>query len=137
MSSPDKQLRPQAGVLWDQESQTDMFFITLDKSERDFSPTTRYRDYAMSPELFHWESQSVTREASPTGQRYINHQRMGSRVFLFARERKQDRGRTMPYLFLGPAKYVRHQRERPMEIVWRLKHEMPADFYHEAAIAVG
>ena len=30
------------------------------KTERDFSPTTMYRDYALSPELFHWESQNAT-----------------------------------------------------------------------------
>ncbi len=31
--------------------------FTLDKSDGDFSPTTRYRDYAISPTLIHWESQ--------------------------------------------------------------------------------
>jgi superfamily II DNA or RNA helicase/HKD family nuclease len=137
ISTPDRQERPQAGVRWDEDTQTDLFFVTLEKSERDFSPTTRYRDYAMSPNLFHWESQSTTRADSDTGQRYINHEQLGTRVFIFARERKQDDGRTMPYLFLGPASYVRHQRERPMEIVWRLQYEMPADFYHEAAVAAG
>ncbi|HJQ94264.1 MAG TPA: DUF3427 domain-containing protein, partial [Acidimicrobiia bacterium] len=137
ISTPDRQERPQAGVRWDEASKTDLFFVTLEKSERDFSPTTRYRDYAMSPNLFHWESQSTTRADSDTGRRYINHEQMGTGVFIFARERKQDDGRTMPYLFLGPASYVRHQRERPMEIVWRLQFEMPADFYHEAAVAAG
>ena len=137
ISTPDRQERPQPGVRWDEATQTDLFFVTLEKSESDFSPTTRYRDYAMSPNLFHWESQSTTRTDSDTGQRYINHEQMGTRVFIFARERKQDDGRTMPYLFLGPASYVRHQRERPMEIVWRLQYEMPADFYHEAAVAAG
>jgi hypothetical protein len=137
ISTSDRQERPQAGVRWDEATKTDLFFVTLEKSERDFSPTTRYRDYAMSPNQFHWESQSTTRADSDTGQRYINHEQMGTRVFIFARERKQEDGRTMPYLFLGPANYVRHQRERPMEIVWRLQYEMPADFYHEAAVAAG
>src|SRR5690554_1616908 len=137
ISTPDRQHRPQAGVLWHEDSKTDLFFVTLEKSERDFSPTTRYRDYAISPNLFHWESQSTTRESSPTGHRYINHQQMGTNVWIFARERKQEDGRTMPYLFLGPATYVGHQRERPMEIVWRLEYEMPTDFYHVAAVAAG
>ncbi len=137
ISTPERQLRPQAGVFWDAKSQTDLFFVTLEKSERDFSPTTRYRDYAISPTLFHWESQSVTREQSETGQRYINHKARGSRVFIFARERKQQDGRTLPYLFLGPATYVNHQRERPMQIVWQLEYEMPADFFHSAAVVAG
>ena len=137
ISTPERQHRPQAGVFWHEDIGTDLFFVTLEKSERDFSPTTRYRDYAISPELFHWESQGVTREGSPIGQRYINHEQMRTNVWIFARERKEQDGRTMPYLFLGPASYVSHQRERPMEIVWRLRYAMPTDFYHVAAIAAG
>ena len=49
------------------------FLITLKKSDTDFSPTTMYRDYAISTDLFHWESQSTTSVDSPTGQRYLAH----------------------------------------------------------------
>jgi hypothetical protein len=49
------------GVLWHQASATDLLFITLRKSEALFSPSTRYRDLALGPSLFHWESQSLTR----------------------------------------------------------------------------
>ncbi|WP_157593457.1 DUF3427 domain-containing protein, partial [Sedimentibacter sp. B4] len=38
----------------------DAFFITLNKSEAEYSPSTMYRDYPISPTLFHWESQSTT-----------------------------------------------------------------------------
>jgi len=48
----------------------DLLAFTLDKTSGDFSPTTRYRDYAVSPELIHWESQSTTRADSATGRRY-------------------------------------------------------------------
>jgi hypothetical protein len=57
------------GVLWHEPSQTDLLFVTLNKSESLFSPTTRYRDLALGPALFHWESLSTTTAASPTGQR--------------------------------------------------------------------
>jgi len=52
------------GVLWHEPSQCDLLFITLRKSEALFSPTTRYRDLALGPSLFHWESQSTTTAAS-------------------------------------------------------------------------
>ena len=39
----------QSGVWWDENSQSDVFAFTLDKSAGSFSPTTRYRDYAISP----------------------------------------------------------------------------------------
>ncbi len=60
------------GVLWHKPSRCDLLFITL-RSEALFSPTTRYRDLALGPSLFHWESQSTTTVASATGQRYIHH----------------------------------------------------------------
>ena len=81
------------GVLWHQPSQTDLLFITLNKSEALFSPSTRYRDLALGPSLFHWESQSTTTAASATGQRYIHHEARGSRVLLFVREHRREGGR--------------------------------------------
>ena len=68
-------LRPprwDSGVKWLPDERTDVFAFTLDKTSGDFSPTTRYQDYAISPELIHWESQSMTSLASPTGTRYVN-----------------------------------------------------------------
>jgi len=67
------QAAPPQGVLAHQASATVLLFITLRKSEALFSPSTRYRDLALGPSLFHWESQSTTTAASPTGQRYIHH----------------------------------------------------------------
>ena len=71
------------GVLWHQASATDLLFITLRKSEALFSPSTRYRDLALGPSLFHWESQSTPTGGSPTGQRTIHHASRGSRVLLY------------------------------------------------------
>lgn len=133
-----KVLRPQQGVYWAKKHECDIFFITLEKSEKDYSPTTLYKDYPISPILFHWQSQSVTRENSRDGQRYVHHEERGSTVTLFVRERKKDsRGQTMPYTFLGPATYVRHVGERPMSITWKLKHPMPYDLYEEMKLAAG
>jgi hypothetical protein len=126
------------GPWWDKANRCDVFFVTLAKSEKDYSPTTLYRDYAISPELFHWESQSTTSDTSPTGQRYINHHREGSHVLLFVREhRTSPFGTTMPYVALGPATYVQHQHSRPMAITWRLLTPMPAELFEDARVAAG
>ena len=77
----------------------DLFAFTLDKTTGQFSPTTRYRDYAISRDLIHWESQSATRADSETGRRYQQHEALGSSVMLFARLRSDDRA----FWFLGPA----------------------------------
>ncbi len=125
------------GVFFDEATQCDVFFITLKKSERLFSPTTRYNDVAISPWEFHWESQSLTREASATGQRYIHHVECGSRVMLFVREENRRGGVTLPFLCLGFAHYVsHHEGERPMAIRWRLQRAIPAAFVPELALAV-
>jgi superfamily II DNA or RNA helicase len=124
------------GVFFDEATQCDVFFITLKKSERLFSPTTRYNDYAISPWEFHWESQSLTRETSATGQRYIHHVERGSRVMLFVREESKRGGVTLPFLCLGFADYVSHEGERPMAIRWRLQRPIPAAFVPELALAV-
>ncbi len=122
----------QTGVHWIPEAKADLFAFTLDKTSGQFSPTTRYRDYAISSQLIHWESQSATRADSDTGRRYQEHVRMGSSVMLFARERADDRA----FWFLGPATYVRHEGERPMAITWRLRHPLPGDLYASFAAAV-
>lgn len=122
----------QTGVYWAAETQADLLAFTLDKTSGDFSPTTRYRDYAISPSLIHWESQSSTREDGETGKRYREHAARDSAVMLFARLSTDDRA----FWFLGPARYVSHDGERPMAIKWRLEHELPGDLFAQFAAAV-
>jgi superfamily II DNA or RNA helicase len=117
------------GVKYLPDKKVDVFFITLNKSDKDYSPTTMYKDYSINEWLFHWQSQSTTSVDSPTGQRYINHQRMGHQILLFVRERKKDSfGNTEGYTFLGTADYVKHEGSRPMSIVWKLHKPIPARF---------
>jgi superfamily II DNA or RNA helicase/HKD family nuclease len=122
------------GVLWAEEWKSDAFLITLTKSETDYSPTTMYQDYAISPSLFHWESQSVTSVASPTGQRYINHAPRGSNILLFARDHKAYELGIAPYLCLGTSQYVSHTGDRPIAITWHLDRPMPTETFTASTI---
>jgi superfamily II DNA or RNA helicase/HKD family nuclease len=131
----ERPLRLRQGVDFDPITNTDLFFVTLEKAESHYSPTTMYRDYAISPELFHWESQSTTSVRSPTGQRYIHHRARGSHVLLFVRHRKHEAGRTAAYTCLGAAEYVSHEGSNPIAITWRLRKPMPDDFFREAKLA--
>lgn len=127
----------QTGVYWHEPSQTDLFFITLQKTEKDYSPTTRYRDYAISDRLFHWESQSTTASASAMGQRYINHEANNTNVVLFIRSSRTDvNGRTRPYFCAGRARYIEHRSERPMQITWELHDPLPGDVFTAFRAAV-
>lgn len=120
------------GVRNAKEIKTDLLAFTLDKTEGDFSPTTRYRDYAISRDLIHWESQSGTNSESETGLRYQHHVEQGSRVFLFARQTRSSRA----FHFIGPATYVSHTGNYPMAVIWRLKHPLPGDLFQAFAAAV-
>lgn len=105
------------GVKWLPDKNIDVFFITLNKSDKDYSPTTMYQDYSINETLFHWQSQSTTNAEGKVGQRYINHRKNGSKVLLFVREFKNDiYGNTAPYTYLGTANYVSHNGSRPMNI---------------------
>ena len=118
------------GVKWLPEKNIDVFFVTLNKADKDYSPTTMYNDYSINESLFHWQSQSTTAENSPTGQRYIHHKERGSKVLLFVREFKADRmtGGAEAYTYLGTANYVKHTGSRPMNITWQLNRPIPAKF---------
>jgi superfamily II DNA or RNA helicase/HKD family nuclease len=120
------------GVAYSEVLNVDAFFVTLKKSEADYSPTTMYRDYPISPTLLHWESQNATSVASPTGQRYLNG---SSTVLLFCRIEHKGEYDTAPYLLLGPASYVSHVGERPIAITWELLHAMPSTFFESATLA--
>lgn len=120
------------GVREVKDERADLLAFTLDKSSGSFSPTTRYRDYAISPRLIHWESQSTTRADSETGLRYRNHAGDGRSIMLFTRLRADDRA----FWFLGPATYRSHVGEKPMAITWELHTPLPGDLYQAFAAAV-
>ena len=116
----------QSGVYEAKAANAELFAFTLDKSSGGFSPTTRYRDYAISRTLIHWESQSITRADSPTGLRYRNHERDGRTILLFTRLRADDRA----FWFLGPATLPRpRRREARWPSPGSSTHPLPGDLY--------
>ena len=117
------------GVLHIRELDTDILLVNLLKDEKNFSPTTMYKDYAISPSLFHWQTQSTVSSGSNTASRYISRDGVNGRVLLFARESKTGEfGKPLPYMYLGPARFVDAQGNRPVSIRWHLERPMPAEF---------
>ena len=124
------------GVLFMREKKVDVFFITLNKSEKHFSQSTMYNDYAINDTLFHWQSQSTTSESSPTGQRYINHTTGGTKVLLFVREFNKINNISQPFTCFGTANYVKHSGSKPMSIIWKLDHPIPPGLMKQANKAI-
>jgi hypothetical protein len=119
---------PQAGIFKLDDDQRELLLVTLDKSGRSFSPTTRYRDYAISPTLFHWETQSWASVSRPSGRRYLDSPKNGWTFHLFIRTDPNA-----AYAYAGPARYVRHEGDRPIAITWQLEHALPAVLYQRYA----
>lgn len=117
------------GVKFFKDKDLDIFFITLNKSEKDFSELTLYEDYAISESLFHWQSQHKDTENSKNVQRYIN---SNGRVSLFVREYKTENGKASPYIYLGECTHVSHQGNNPVSFIWKLKNNIPGKFISEA-----
>lgn len=119
------------GVAWAPETGTDALLVNLSKTERDFSPTTMYRDFALSPTRFHWESPNATTVASGPGQRYLTG---GSHVVLFVRDSPTDDLGPAPFLCLGLCRYAEHVGEKPIAITWSLDRAMPAEVFRAASV---
>ena len=117
------------GVKYFKDKDLDIFFITLNKSEKDFSELTLYEDYAISENLFHWQSQHKDTENSKNVQRYVN---SNGRVSLFVREYKTENGKASPYIYLGECMHVSHQGNNPVSFIWKLKNNIPGKFISEA-----
>lgn len=119
---------------------SELLFITLNKSAANFSPTTLNEDFAISDTLlFNWQSQNAARPDKGKGLSYIEHRKLGKKILLFVREQSEDEyGNTMDFVFLGEADYVEHSGSKPMTITWRLREEMPAFIWKESGkLSVG
>jgi superfamily II DNA or RNA helicase/HKD family nuclease len=131
----DRRPNLQAGHWHDHSTNTELLLITLQKASG-YSPTTQYRDYAISRELFHWESPNNTRADSRVGRRFVGQRANGMRVLLALRSARNDAwGATAAYTLLGPADLVSFTGERPMAITWRLRNPVPADLYEGFKLA--
>lgn len=135
----DKKPSSREGVQDLKDKNTELLFITLNKSEKDYSPTTQYDDFALSDTLFHWQTQNVTRPDKGKGKSYIMHRELKKKILLFVREANKDQyGNTMGFVFLGEGNIKEHEGAKPMNIKWELKDAMPPYIWKDSAkMAIG
>lgn len=135
----NKKSSSREGVLNIADANTELLFVTLNKNEKQFTATTMYHDYAISPTLFHWQTQNSARPNSGRGLGYIQQKQNNKTFILFVREQAKDEyGKTMGFVNFGPVDFVKYEGSQPMNITWKLKHPMPAYLWHETAkLAVG
>ncbi len=125
--------RPQQGVV--PAGSYDLLLVSLDKSSKRGLPHLQYRDYALSPRLFHWESQASTRRDEERGRRHLSNT---IQPLLFIREVNKDaRGLGVAYRYVGAVKRVDDEGERPIRITWELLDaDLPGDLLERSRVAV-
>ncbi|MGK2905491.1 MAG: DUF3427 domain-containing protein, partial [Desulfuromonadales bacterium] len=119
------------GVLHFPVAKSYALLITFQKTEKEFSPSTMYADYPISRELLHWESQANTAQRHNDGQNLIHHNERGYTILVFARALKKRNGTTVPFTYLGPVDVVNYKSDRPIKMVWRLRHSMPVEMFED------
>lgn len=118
-----------SGVFNLPEHNAILLFVTLNKSEKDFSPSTQYNDYLINEEYFHWQSQNTDSHNNKGGKRYTGQPHTNSKIILFVREEKKDGfGNTSPFHCFGLVDYISSHDDFPMNITWKLHKPAMAQY---------
>lgn len=117
-----------AGVFKIDKLNTELFFVTLNKSDKDFSASTMYDDYVVSENIFHWKSQNTDTHQG-RGRRFVEQKRNGKKFLLFVREDKHDGfGNTSPFYCFGLVDYISSRDDKPMSINWHMHQPIMPQF---------
>lgn len=117
-----------AGVFNIEELNTELFFVTLNKSDKDFSASTMYDDYVVSESQFHWKSQNTDTHQG-RGRRFVEQAKNKKKFLLFVREDKYDGfGNTCPFYCFGLVDYISSRDDKPMSIDWRMHQPILPQF---------
>lgn len=118
-----------SGVFNLPEHNATLLFVTLNKSEKDFSPSTQYNDYLINEEYFHWQSQNTDSHTNNGGRRYTEQAQTKNKIILFVREEKKDGfGNTSPFHCFGLVDYVSSHDDFPMNVKWKLQKPAMAQY---------
>lgn len=120
-----------SGCLPLTEEKIEILFVTLDKSEG-FQERVQYKDYAISPELFHWQTQNRAGPDNNSGRRYTESGTNGWKFQLFVRENRDS-----AYVAVGSVRLVSHDGDRPISITWRLEQPLTAELFRSFSILRG
>ena len=126
---------PQSGVAWIEEHGAYIMLVTLEKDEESFTERTRYRDFAITPTQFHWQSQATARPERGDGMRIVQARNGLGTMWLFVRRARTDDFGTEPYAFMGAFRPTKIEGMLPMSVTGDLANAMPAEWFEVAARA--
>jgi hypothetical protein len=94
--------------------------VNLSKGDKE--DHLKYQDFPLSETVFQWQSKSGTMQDDPEGRRHLHGDTEGVRSLLFVRETRKDaRGVTCAFRYLGPVTPRAFHGERPITVEWVLQ----------------
>jgi hypothetical protein len=126
---------PREGLLWLPSHSSSVMFVTLDKDGEGFTERTRYRDYAVSPSVFHWQTPAATYVESEVGQRILRAKQGLGTMWLFVRQSQKDEFGSSPFCFMGSFRPTELQGERPISVTGELAVPLPPAWFEIASRA--
>lgn len=122
----DKPKEHREGVLFDRASGVQLMFVTLHKDAKQFASSIQYRDHALTPDLFHWETPNSWRQGSAATLRCIGEGREASaHRLLFVRERRTGAVESTFRCFGQVDLHGELEGDRPVALTWRLRTPLP------------
>ncbi|MBC7452167.1 MAG: DUF3427 domain-containing protein [Massilia sp.] len=119
------------GVLRLPARKVELMFVTLDKRSG-FHETIAYHDYAISHDLFHWQSQNSAAPSTNMGKQYMQSTGETPNGWTFQLFVRTDPDSA--YLACGPVIFQGSHGERPMNITWKLDVPLPASAFSQFSV---
>ncbi|RRD40916.1 DUF3427 domain-containing protein [Leptotrichia sp. OH3620_COT-345] len=106
-------------------------FITNDKSHI-VQENLKYDNSLHADDIIQWISQPKTFHKSSVGQMFIKHKEKNIKVHIFIRKYAfMSNNKTNPFIYLGNAYYYKSYGDKPMTILWKLKHKIPQELIYD------
>jgi hypothetical protein len=105
-----------AGHVVLNDGKVHVLLVTIRKQGK--ASDQRYVDHWIDAGTFHWQSQNQTGPTDRRGLSLIEHKRHGVAIHLFVRETKLAAGKSAPFLYCGPANYLKHSGSKPMSVIF-------------------
>ncbi|MEP6800262.1 MAG: DUF3427 domain-containing protein, partial [Lapillicoccus sp.] len=135
ISTLDKPKEHREGVYFAADSQIQLMFVTLHKDTSKFSSSTQYRDHALTPGLFHWETPNNWRQTSPATRTCVGEGGRASRHrLLFVRERSSGAVEGTFRCFGQVDVHGPLVGDRPVAVTWRLRQPLPEVVFESASL---
>lgn len=135
ISTPAKPKEHREGVYYASDQRTQLMFVTLEKDSKQYAPSLQYRDFALAPDLFHWESPNSWRQDGPATRRCVGLGDDGSRQrLLFVREGRTG-ATTSTFRCFGQVDVTGDLTgDRPVAMTWSLRQPLPELAFESARL---